>query len=159
VTPVARDVTGAGDVDRFRSAARAYLAYGIVYWLGGFWLALYGVGVRSGGGLMWRGVAWLLVGLVLVVVIPFLLRRPRPAFERWILTRTDFARILAAFMAFRAYKVGAIALSGDGGSVPAPWGGKISFQAGAAVFFLVTVVALVYVARAAWAKPDVERAR
>jgi hypothetical protein len=34
--------------------------------------------------------------------------------------------------------------------VPAPWGGEISFRAGAAVFLVVTVVALVLVARAAW---------
>jgi hypothetical protein len=35
-------------------------------------------------------------------------------------------------------------------SVAAPWGGDITFRAGAAVFFLVTVVALLFVAVAAW---------
>jgi hypothetical protein len=34
--------------------------------------------------------------------------------------------------------------------VPAPWGGEITFRLGAAVFFLVTVVAMLFVAVAAW---------
>ena len=34
--------------------------------------------------------------------------------------------------------------------VPAPWGGEIGFRAGAIVFFVVSVAALMFVARAAW---------
>ena len=34
--------------------------------------------------------------------------------------------------------------------VAAPWGGLISFRLGGAVFMIVTLVALVLVARAAW---------
>jgi hypothetical protein len=135
----------AGD-DRFRRAARAYFVYGVVYWIGGAYLAWHGVGVRGALG----AVAWIVGGAALVLLIPFLLRRPRGWFERWILRRRDFARALAVFMAFRAFKVGQLALRGEGAAVPAPWGGTLTFQAGAAAFFLVTVAALAFVALAAW---------
>ncbi|MBI4638224.1 MAG: hypothetical protein HY727_17950 [Candidatus Rokubacteria bacterium] len=134
--------------DRFRAAARGYFVYGVIYWIGGVYLALHGVGVR---GSMAAGIGWILLGGALVVLIPFLLRRPRAWFERWILSRRDFARVLALFMAVRAWEVGKIALRSETASVPAPWGGVITFRAGAAVFFVVTLVALVLVARAAWA--------
>ena len=138
--------------DRFRAAARAYLAYGVVYWLGGVWLAMQGVGVRGGSSVAWRGVAWIVAGLVFVVLVPFLLRRRRRPFERWILSRRDFARVISVLMAVRAFEVARVALRSGGPSVPAPWGGDVSFQAGAVVFFVVTVVALFFVARAAWSE-------
>jgi hypothetical protein len=141
----------AGD-DRFRTAARAYLVYGVVYWLGGVWLAWQGIGMRASGTVAWASVVWIGIGLVFVVIVPFLLWRRRRAFERWVVSRRDFARILALFMAFRAWKVLQIALRDETPSVPAPWGGAVSFQAGALVFFLVTVVASAFVARAAWAE-------
>lgn len=136
--------------DRFRAAARAYFVYGVIYWVGGAYLASRGVGVRGGDGTVWAGVAWVVVGLVLVLLIPFLLRSPRAWFERWILSRRDFARILTLFMALRAFQVGKIALRPESPSVALPWGGAVTFQTGAAVFFVVTVVAMVFVARAAW---------
>jgi hypothetical protein len=134
--------------DRFRDAARAYLVYGIVYWVGGVWLALQGVGVR--GGLGGRGMMWIVLGLVFVVGIPYLLRRPRPWFERWILGRRDFARILTLFMVVRAWAVLRVVLRPETATVAAPWGGEITFRAGAAVFFIVTIVAALFVAVAAW---------
>jgi hypothetical protein len=140
----------------FRTAARAYLGYGVVYWLGGVWLLLNGVGV-TGTAATSPGVlvsAWAVIGLFLVVAIPYLLRRPRPWFERWILSRRDFARLLALFLAVRAWKVAEVALHSHGGAVPAPWGGVVTFQMGAVVFFVVTMVALVFVVVAAWAEPS-----
>jgi len=84
--------------DRFRVAARGYFVYGLVYLVGGFWLWLHDVG---------RGFAssavWILGGAGLVVLIPFLLRRPRPWFERWILSRRDFARLVVLLMAFASW--------------------------------------------------------
>jgi hypothetical protein len=138
-------------MDPFRLAARAYLVYGVVYWLGGVYLATQGVGVR-GGRVMQAGVVWILLGLVLVLLIPYLLARPRAWFERWILSRRDFARVLAAFMAVRAWHVAQVALRPETTSVPAPWGGEITFRLGAIVFMIVTVAALVLIARAAWTK-------
>jgi hypothetical protein len=134
--------------DRFRDAARAYFVYGVVYWLGGVWLALHGVGVR--GELADVGLIWIGLGLVFVLGIPYLLRRPRAWFERWVLGRRDFARILTLFMAVRAWAVLRVVLRADTASVAAPWGGEITFRTGAAVFFIVTIVAALFVAVAAW---------
>jgi hypothetical protein len=138
-------------MDRFRLAARAYLVYGVIYWLGGLYLAIQGVGVR-GDRVMQAGVIWIVLGLVLVVAIPYLLARRRPWFERWILSRRDFARVLSAFMVLRAWHVLRVALRPETASVAAPWGGEVTFRAGALVFFIVTVAALVLIARAAWTK-------
>jgi hypothetical protein len=138
-------------MDRFRLAARAYLVYGVVYWLGGFYLATQGVGVR-GGRMMQAGVVWIVLGLVLVVLIPYLLAQRRAWFERWILSRRDFARVLTAFMAVRAWHVLKVALRPETATVAAPWGGEVTFRVGAIVFVIVTVAALLVIGRAAWAK-------
>jgi hypothetical protein len=137
---------------RFRDAARAYLVYGIVYWTGAAYAALHGIGVRAEGRIEWRGMMWILLGLLFVIVIPYLIRRRRRWFERWILSRRDFARIISLSMAWRAVEVGVRALRPQSGSLPAPWGGEVSFRPAYIVFFMVTVVALAFVARAAWSE-------
>jgi len=134
--------------DRFRDAARAYLVYGIVLFIGGAWLELHGVGTR--GGALVSGIEYLILGLVFLAGIPYLLRRRRAWFERWVLSRRDFARVLTVFMAYRAYRTLVVVLRPETASVAAPWDGEITFRAGAAVFFLVTLVALLFVAVAAW---------
>jgi hypothetical protein len=138
-------------MDRFRLAARAYLIYGVIYWLGGFYLATQGVGIR-GSRVMQSGVVWIVLGLVFVGAIPYLLAGRRAWFERWILSRRDFARVLTAFMALRAWHVLRVALRPETASIAAPWGGEITFRAGAIVFLIVTVAALLLIGRAAWAK-------
>ena len=137
--------------DRFELAARAYLIYGVIYWIGGVYLAMQGVGVR-GGRVMQPGMVWIVLGLVFVVAIPYLLAGRRAWFERWILSRRDFARILTAFMALRAWHVLRVALRPETASVSTPWGGEMTFRAGGIVFLVVTVAALVLVGRAAWTK-------
>jgi hypothetical protein len=134
--------------DVFRSAARAYFVYGVVYLVGGLYLLMHGVGVR--GSPLAAGAEWGLIGVIILFGIPYLLARRRLWFERWILTRRDFARILAALMAVRAWAVLRVALRGETATVAAPWGGEFTFRAGAAVFFVVTVAALFFVVRAAW---------
>ncbi len=134
--------------DRFRDAARAYLVYGIVYWIGGVYLALHGIGVR--GEMMHAGTMWIILGLIFVAGIPYVLWRRRRWFERWILGRRDFARVLTVLMVVRAWHVLRVVLRPETASVAAPWDGEITFRAGAAVFFLVTIVALLFVAVAAW---------
>lgn len=141
-------------MDQYRLAARAYLIYGVIYWLGGVYLATQGVGVR-GGRVAQAGVAWIVLGLVFVVLVPYLLARPRAWFERWILTRRDFARIITVFMIVRAWHVAQVALRPETASVAAPWGGEVTFRLGAAVFLVVTVAALVLVGRAAWTRETV----
>ncbi len=137
--------------DRFRAAAIGYLVYGVFYWVGGLYLLSQGVGVaggRAGGGAGTSMIGWGLLGLVPLTVIPLLLWWPWSWLGGWI-SRRAFAWLVALLLALRAWKVGEILVRG-GGSVAAPWGGEISFRAGAVVFFAVTVAALALVARAAW---------
>jgi hypothetical protein len=132
---------------RFRQAAWTYLAYGIVYWLGGFVLISAGLGPRgmSGGG------TWFVVGALFIVAIPWLLLRERAWFERWVLSRRDFARILTLLIVFRAIEVARIALS-PRTELVAVGGFAIPMSLGAALFCLITVVTAVMVARAAWSR-------
>ncbi len=140
--------------DPFRLAARAYLAYGIVYWIGGVYLAMHGVGVGgSGSG---RAVASIVVGTLFLIFIPLLLARPRPWFERHVLSRRNFARVLTLFMLVRVYKVGQVAFRSETATVAAPWGGEVTYRAGASVFLAITVLALVLIARAAWWRPPAQ---
>ena len=133
--------------DRFRVAARAYFLYGIVYLVGGFWLWLHDVGRGLAG-----SVVFILGGATLVVLIPFLLRRPRPGFERWILSRRDFARLVVLFMSLRVVAVARVVFRAETATVAAPWGGLVSYRLGGLIFLVVTLVALVLVARAAWSE-------
>ena len=146
-------MTPAADDGRFRRAARTYLAYALLYEIGGVYLVAQGVGVPAGAGPRGRVLYvlfWAVLGLVPLLGVPYLLRRPRAWFERWVLSRRDFARVLALFMAYRAFKVAHVALRGETAAVAAPWGGALTFRAGALVFLVVTLIALAFVARAAW---------
>jgi hypothetical protein len=141
------------DEDRFRTAARTYLGYALFYEIGGVYLVSQGVGVPPAAGARGRAIYalfWAVIGLVPLLGVPYLLRRPRAWFERWGLGRRDFARILAVFMAYRAFKVAHVALRGQTAVIAAPWGGEITFRAGAAVFLVVTLLALAFIVRAAW---------
>jgi hypothetical protein len=73
---------------RFRDAARAYLVYGVVYWIGGAYLAWHGVGTRSGDRMVGTGVAWVALGLVFVLLVPYLLDAIR-AYENGLGTLED----------------------------------------------------------------------
>ncbi len=138
---------------RFRIAARGYLLYGIAYWIGGLYLLSQGVGVMGSteGRRLGTMAFWAVAGLVPLLGIPYLLQSRRGWFERWVFSRRDFARVVSLFLAFRAWKIGQVVVPGHGGSVPAPWGGTISFRVGAVMFLVITVSALAAVARAAWA--------
>lgn len=137
--------------DAFRAAARAYVVYGLVYWIGGLYLVSQGVGVMGApttGATTWAMLRWGFLGLIPLVIVPWLLSRPWSWLSGWISRRT-FAWILAGLLALRAIKVGEVAVRSDA-SVLAPWGGQITFQGGALVFLVVTLVALAFVVRAAW---------
>ena len=137
---------------RFRDAARGYLVYGVVYYAGGLYLLWHGVGVMGSmeGRRLGTLAFWALAGLVPMLGIPFLIHTRHAWFERWVFSRRDFTRVVALFLAFRAYKIGQVITHGHGAAVPAPWGGSVTFQVGAAVFFVITVGALIMVVRAAW---------
>ena len=55
-------------------------------------------------------------------------------------------------MALRAWHVLKVVLRPETAAVSAPWGGEITLRAGAIVFLLVTVIALLLIGRAAWAE-------
>ena len=136
---------------RFGAAARAYRFYGIVYLIGGLWLVSQGVGVRGGpAAAPWRDMAaWGSIGLFFLLVIPYLVTTRR----RWmgLIGRRHIAMLVALLLAVRAWKVGHVVL-GPPRTVAAPWGGEISYAVGAAIFLVITVVALAAMARAAWTR-------
>jgi hypothetical protein len=135
---------------RFRAAARAYVVYGLVYLVGGLYLVYHGVGVMgapTGAATTRTMVRWGLIGLIPLVVVPWLLARRWSWLGGWASRRT-FAWLLAALLAVRALKVGETVLRSSAG-VAAPWGGEITFRAGGLVFLAVTLTALAFVVRAA----------
>src|SRR5262249_44825190 len=81
------------------------------------------------------------------IAIPWLLAHRWSWLRGWVSRRT-LAVLVAVLLAIRAVKVGAVAVHG-GATVAAPWGGEITFQAGAVVFLALTLVAPLLVARAA----------
>jgi hypothetical protein len=135
---------------RFRAAARAYVVYGLVYLVGGLYLVSHGVGVMGApttGATTRTLLRWGLIGLIPLVVVPWLLARRWSWLGGWI-SRRSFAWLLAVLLALRAVKVGEVALRSTA-AVAAPWGGEITFRAGALVFLAVTLTALAFVVRAA----------
>lgn len=121
--------------------------YGIVYWVGGAWLWLHDVGRGSRA-----SIVWIVLGGVFVALVPYLLRRRRPGFERWVLSRRDFARLIALLLVVRVVAVARVVFRSSTATVAAPWGGVVSYRLGGAVFMIVTIAALALVARAAWAE-------
>jgi hypothetical protein len=138
----------AGGEARYRQAAWTYVAYGIVYWLGGLALATAGLGPRG----MERGrTAWFIVGALFVVVIPWLLLRERGWFNRWILSRRDFARVLTLLVALRAIEVARIGWTPRAQTVSV-FGLDVPMRLGAWAFCLLTIATAVMLARAAWSR-------
>jgi hypothetical protein len=139
-----------GEETRYRQAAWTYLAYGVVYWLGGLALAQSGLGPR---GMERGGAAWFVVGALFVVVFPWLLVRERGWFDRWILSRRDFTRILTLLVALRAIEVARIAWMPRTETVPV-LGVAVPTALGASMFCTLTVVTALMLARAAWSRPS-----
>jgi hypothetical protein len=136
--------------DVYRQAAWAYAVYGVVYWLGGLVLARSGLGPR---GMERGGAAWFVVGALFILVFPWLLARERPWFDRWILSRRDFARILSVLVAVRALEVARLARAPRAASVPV-LGVDVPTRAGAWLFCVLTLVTAALIARAAWSRPS-----
>jgi hypothetical protein len=134
--------------ERYRQAAWAYIAYGVVYWLGGLALAQSGLGPR---GMERGGAAWFVVGALFVVVFPWILVAERGWITRWILSRRDFARILTLLVAIRAVEVARIARMPRAETIGV-LGLDVPVRAGAWVFCLLTIFTAVLLARAAWSR-------
>jgi hypothetical protein len=136
---------------KFRQAAGTYLAYGIVYWVVALYLQLRVFTVR--GPLL----VWFALGAAIALGVPWLLMRRRRWFERWILARRDFARIVAALVALRAIAVASIALHGPARMrMPSLGSGVPATEAGAWLMALVAAVTCLMLARAAWQREGQE---
>ena len=130
---------------RFRQAAWTYLVYGAIYWVTALYLQLRVFEVR-GPLLVWFG-----IGAVIALGVPWLLMRRRRWFERWILSRRDFARILTVLVAVRALAVAWLALRGPGAMrMPSLGGGVPTSAWGAWVMAIVAAATAVMLARAGW---------
>ena len=124
---------------KYRQAALAYLVYGVVYWLGGYYMIEAGVSMRS-------GVLWLVIGAAFVLVFPVLIWKE----FKW------FTRILALFLGLRIVGLVRVIGTDEGASVPVPWGGSVPMRVGAGVFLLIAAAACFMLVRAGWAKPASE---
>ena len=130
---------------RFRQAAWTYLVYGAIYWVTALYLQVRVFEVR-GPLLVWFG-----IGALIALGVPWLLIRRRRWFERWILSRRDFARILTILVAVRAIAVAWLALRGPGGiRMPSLGGGVPTSAWGAWVMAIVAAITAVMLARASW---------
>jgi len=130
----------------FRQAAWAYLAYGVIYWLSALYLQLRVFEVRR------AGLFWFALGALIALGVPWLLIRRRPWFERWVLSRRDFARLLAVLVFARAAAVGWFALDGPQSlRMPRMGGGVPPSPASAWAMAVVALAAGVMLARAGWA--------
>ena len=133
--------------EKFRQAAWGYFIYGVLYWFGGLYLQLSGLGPRGRwpGRFEWLILAGLfLVGALFVVVFPWLISRgARGAGYLW------FVRILALLVGYRAFEVGRIALRGG-----PPSNMPEMIHAGAWAFFLITLAAMALLSRAAWSRRE-----
>ena len=131
---------------KFRQAAWTYLVYGVIYWVTALYLQLRVFVVRG------SAMFWFAIGALIAVGFPWLLARRRAWFERWVLSRRDFARILAVLVAVRAVLVARIAIKGaETLRMPGVGGGVPTDPAGAWVMALVALATAVMLARAAWA--------
>ena len=87
------------------------------------------------------------LGGLFVIVFPWLIARgARHRGYLW------FSRILSLLMAYRAFEVGRVALRPKILTVPFPGGGEVSAAIGAWLFFLITLIAIGMLARAAWGR-------
>ncbi len=126
----------------FKQAAWAYFLYGVVYWLGGLYLAIHGLTVG-------RGIFWFVLGALFIVVFPWLIARGTRGWGYlW------FTRILTLLVAFRAFGVGRVIMAPTLRAVPLPGGGQIPMSLGAGIFFLITLVTMAMLARAAWSRRE-----
>jgi hypothetical protein len=124
----------------FKQAAWAYFVYGVLYWLGGLYLATRGLTVG-------RGISWFVLGALFIVVFPWLIARgARGSGYLW------FARILTLLVAFRAFGIGQVMLAPKIPTVPLPGDAEIPMPLAAGLFFFITLATTAMLARAAWSR-------
>ena len=126
--------------EKFSQAAWCYFTYGLVYWLGGVYLAAHGIGTV-------RGLVGLALGAVFWALFPWLIARgPRGAGYLW------FVRVLSVVVLWRAVMVGRVVVEPRFPSVPLPGGGGLPMRTAAVAFLAITLVTAAMLARAAWSR-------
>lgn len=126
--------------ERFKQAAWTYFVYGVLYWLGGLYMATRGL---TAG----RGIFWFVLGALFIVVFPWLIARgARGSGYLW------FTRILTFLVAIRAFGVGQVMLAPKIPTVPLPGDAEVPMRLGAGIFFLLTLATMAMLARAAWGR-------
>jgi hypothetical protein len=140
-----------GPDERFRRAAVIYFVYGVVYWVVALYLQMRVFTVAP------RLLIWFVIGAAIAVGVPWLLWRPRAWFERWVLSRRDFARIVAVLVSARVVTICWLAWQGpEALRMPRFGGGIPPTRTAALLMALVAAVAAVALARAAWHAPEPE---
>jgi hypothetical protein len=120
----------------FKQAAWTYLVYGVLYWLGGLYLATRGLGVG-------REIFWFVAGGLFILVFPWLIARgAQGSGYLW------FTRILTLLVAFRAFGIGKVMLEPKIPTVPLPGDAEIPMRLGAGLFFFITLATTAMLARA-----------
>jgi hypothetical protein len=126
---------------RYTHAALAYLIYGLIYLGGAIYVAQTGIVARgmTGGNLV-----WFLVGAAITVGFPILIYRQ----FKW------FTRVVVVLLLIRIVGLLKVILGPEAGRpVPLPWGGEMPLALGGIGFLVVTAVACLMLARAAWDFP------
>lgn len=118
---------------KYHQAALTYLVYGVVYWVGGYYMIEAGVSMRS-------GVAWLLIGAAFVLIFPPLIWKGF----------TWFTRILALFLLLRIAGLVRVIITDTGTTVPLPWNGALPMRVGAGIFLVIAAITCFMLVRASW---------
>lgn len=121
---------------KYHQAAIAYFVYGLIYWLGGYYLIEVGVSARG-------GTTWLLIGAAFVFLIPPLIWHG----FKW------FTRVLALLVLVRVGGLAREILTDEGRTVPSPLGsGEVPMVVGAVIFLIVAAVTAGLLLRAGFAR-------
>lgn len=125
--------SGASRTQKYRQAAVGYFVYGLIYLAGAVYLSSQEQAPQE-------GLIWFAFGAMMVIIIPVVIWKE----FKWI------TRILALLVAVRVLGVLRLISAGEGDPVVVPWGGEMSIQMGAVLFFIVAAAECYLLIRAGW---------
>ena len=134
---------------RFKIAAYAYLVYGVLYLAGAVFLVSRGIGIRGDSGLGAAQSLWFLLGLVFVVLFPWLISKG--AEGRGYLW---FTRVLAVLVTYRALEIAQIAAAPEIETITLSGDLVLPFSLAAWGFFLVTLTTATVLGWASFLKTE-----
>jgi hypothetical protein len=126
---------------RYKHAALAYLIYGLIYLGGAIYVAQVGIAARA---MASGSFIWFLVGAAITVGFPILIYKG----FKW------FTRVVVALLLIRIGGLIKVIFGPEASRpIPMPWGGEVPLVIGAIGFLVVTLMACIMLARAAWDLP------